>query len=85
MRSDDYRHLRDAFTEMAIQQSNSPDVRARWLTVAQTCFDLEQNRPPIGVARTKKTHRVVRVAASFSAPKVQKTSASLVPTAFASR
>ena len=85
MRSDHYRHLCDAFTEIAIQQSSSPDVRARWLAVAQTCFDLEQNRPPIGVARTKTAHRVVRVAASFSAQKVQKSSASLAPTAFASR
>ena len=85
MRSDHYRHLCDAFTEMAIQQSSSPDVRARWLAVSQTCFDLEQNRPPIGVARTKTAHRVVRVAASFSAQKVQKSFASLPPTAFASR
>ena len=45
MRSDDYRHLREAFTEMALRRSNSADIRARWLAVAQACLDLEQNQP----------------------------------------
>ena len=38
MQSTDYLHLREVFTELALQQSNSPDVRRRWLAVAQACF-----------------------------------------------
>jgi hypothetical protein len=55
MQSTDYRHLREVFTELALQQSNSPDVRRRWLAVAQACFDLEQT--PVGSARRKSTLR----------------------------
>jgi hypothetical protein len=51
MLSADYRHLREVFTEMALHQSNSPDVRQRWLAIAQTCFDLERNRPPVSSAQ----------------------------------
>jgi hypothetical protein len=58
MLSADYRHLREVFTEMALQQSNAPDVRRRWLAVAQTCFDLEQNRPPVSSERPKNVHGV---------------------------
>jgi len=57
MQSADYRHLREVFTELALQQSSSPDVRRRWLAVAQACFDLEQNHPPVGSARRKSTLR----------------------------
>jgi hypothetical protein len=56
MQTDDYRHLREAFTEMALQQSNSPDASQRWLAVAQTCFDLEQNWPPLD-ARKRRGRR----------------------------
>jgi hypothetical protein len=58
MISADYRHLREVFTEMALQQSDSPDVRRRWLAVAQTCFDLEQNRAPFSSARQKNARGV---------------------------
>ena len=44
MRSDDYRHLRAAFAEMALQRSHSPEG-ARWLAVAQTCLELELQQP----------------------------------------
>ena len=57
MRSDDYRHLREVFMEMALQQSDSPDVRQRWLAVAQTCFDLEQNGSAIRGTRQKTSGR----------------------------
>ena len=46
MRSDDYRHLRAAFAEMALQRSHSPEG-ARWLAVAQTCLELELQPPVI--------------------------------------
>jgi hypothetical protein len=41
MQSDDYRHLREVFTEMALQRPASPEG-ARWLAVAQACLDLER-------------------------------------------
>ena len=41
MQSDDYRHLREVFTEMARQRPASPEG-ARWLAVAQACLDLER-------------------------------------------
>jgi hypothetical protein len=50
MRSDDYRRLREAFTEIALQQPDSPEG-ARWLAVARSCLDLERQSSP-GV----KTH-----------------------------
>jgi hypothetical protein len=45
MRSDDYRHPRAAFTEMALQRPDSLES-ARWLAIARACLDLEQNEPP---------------------------------------
>jgi hypothetical protein len=44
MLSDDYRHLRAAFAEMALQRSHSPEG-ARWLAVAQMCLELELQAP----------------------------------------
>jgi hypothetical protein len=57
MQSGDYRHLREVFTEMALQHSDSPDGSQRWLAVAQTCFDLEQNWPPLDGARKRRGRR----------------------------
>jgi hypothetical protein len=56
MQSDDYRHLREAFTEMALQRPGSPDG-ARWLAVAQACLDLE---------RQSGTHRGPRARAHIA-------------------
>jgi hypothetical protein len=39
MGSDEYRRLRAAFLTMA-QQSDLPNVQARWLALAQACFSL---------------------------------------------
>ena len=57
MQTGDYRNLREVFTEMALQQSSSPDASQRWLAVAQTCFDLEQSRPPFDGARNRRGRR----------------------------
>jgi hypothetical protein len=43
MRSDDYRRLREALIEMALQRSDSPEA-AQWLAVAQACIELEQTQ-----------------------------------------
>jgi hypothetical protein len=53
MQRGDYRQLRKAFTAMALQQSDSPDVRLRWLAIAQACFDLEQELTTQGSTRKK--------------------------------
>jgi hypothetical protein len=57
MQTGDYRNLREVFTEMALQQSSSPDASQRWLAVAQTCFDLEQSRPPLDGACKRRGRR----------------------------
>ena len=47
MQSDDYRHLREVFAEMALQRPGSPDG-ARWLAVAQPSYILNANRGHTG-------------------------------------
>jgi hypothetical protein len=44
MDSNQYHRLSAAFLAMA-DQSNLPDVRDRWRTLAQSCFSLAKERP----------------------------------------
>jgi hypothetical protein len=46
MQSVDYRHLREALMEMALQRPDSPEG-ARWLAVAQACLKLERQSPDV--------------------------------------
>ena len=51
MQPDDYRRLSAACLTMA-EQSNPPDVQARWRTLAQSCFGLAKDLP--AKSRAKK-------------------------------
>jgi hypothetical protein len=71
MRSDDYRHLRETFVEMAFQRPDSPEV-ARWLSIAHACLELERQpyvearrpgRPAAHVANEQRRLRPQRPAA----------------------
>ena len=52
MHPDEYRRLSATCLTMA-EQSNSPDVRARWLALAKDCKDLIPNVSRVG--RNRRT------------------------------
>jgi hypothetical protein len=67
MHSDEYRRLSATCLTMA-EQSNSPDVRARWLALAKDCKDLlggssaKERRSKLLSARVTQTAANLRAA-----------------------
>jgi hypothetical protein len=67
MQSDEYRRLRASCLTMA-KQSNSPDVRARWLVLAKDCEDvLEASSATGGRWKSISTRLRARAAVQFVA------------------
>jgi hypothetical protein len=67
VQSDEYRRLRASCLTMA-KQSNSPDVRARWLVLAKDCEDvLEASSATRGRSKSISTRLRARAAVNLCA------------------